>query len=213
MTAHAIQPTAGASNPVPALIVLGRDDSGKPHASWFDKAEAALATQAARLMGMSAVQVATDELRGLAGQLPHGRVFSSGRAFVPFVKGSLYDQLATHAPKPDPKANPKTQPASKPAGGGSVSPAKPEPSQAASYADEKPATGRASASIARDWDAIKVGSLVVAYESDDDGWWIARVSEVKGDGLFVLKWRDFPDMPPVLRKRADMALMHPECTK
>ncbi len=61
-------------------------------------------------MGMSAVQVATDELRGLAGQLPHGRVFSSGRAFVPFVKGSLYDQLATHAPKPDPKANPKRNP-------------------------------------------------------------------------------------------------------
>ena len=132
---------------------------------------------------------------------------------MPFVKGSLYDQLATHAPKPGPKPEPATKPASTPAGGGAGSSEKPEASQAASYADEQPAAGRASASIARDWDAIKVGSLVVAYESDDDGWWIARVSEVKGDCLFVLKWRDFPDMPPVLRKRADLALMHPECTK
>jgi hypothetical protein len=44
-------------------------------------------------MNMRAVPVETDDLRQLAGALPRGRVFSSGRAFTPFVKGKLYDRL------------------------------------------------------------------------------------------------------------------------
>ena len=77
----------------PFLVVFGRDQAGKPHASWFDQASAELATKAAALMNMRAVQVETDELRELIGTLPRGRVFSSGRAFTPFISGKLYNRL------------------------------------------------------------------------------------------------------------------------
>jgi hypothetical protein len=91
-----------ATNPKPssaalAVIVLGRDDAGKAHAAWFDQSEAALAEKAADFMNMRVLRVRTDEHRALAAQLPHGRVFASGRAFVPFVKASLFMALQAAA--------------------------------------------------------------------------------------------------------------------
>src|SRR3954471_13293333 len=82
-----------------AVVVFGRDEAGKPHAAWFDQGEASLAEKAADLMGLRLLRVHTDEHRALAAQLPHGRVFASGRAFVPFVKASLFRalQAATQA--------------------------------------------------------------------------------------------------------------------
>jgi hypothetical protein len=35
----------------PALVVFGRDEAGKAHASWFDQGDAKLAKKAAELMG------------------------------------------------------------------------------------------------------------------------------------------------------------------
>src|SRR4051812_20984121 len=67
------------SSAAPAIIVFGRDEAGKAHASWFDQSEAALAEKAADLMGLRVLRVQTDEHRVLAAQLPHGRVFASGR--------------------------------------------------------------------------------------------------------------------------------------
>src|SRR4051812_40519475 len=81
----------------PAIIIFGRDEAGKGHAAWFDQSEAALAEKAADFMNMRVLRVRTDEHRALAAQLPHGRVFASGRAFVPFVKASLFMALQTAA--------------------------------------------------------------------------------------------------------------------
>jgi len=64
----------------PSLVVFGRDDAGKPRASWFDAGSADLATKAADLMNMRVLRIATEEQKGLAGQLARGRVFASGRA-------------------------------------------------------------------------------------------------------------------------------------
>jgi hypothetical protein len=72
-----------------ALIVFGRDNGGKPHASRFDASEAELAEKAAGLMGMQVLRPETGEQRALAAKLPKGRVFASGRAFVPFVKAAV----------------------------------------------------------------------------------------------------------------------------
>ncbi|CAM5378594.1 hypothetical protein ATER59S_01696 [Aquamicrobium terrae] len=84
--------------PSTCLIVFGLDEKGRPHASWFGDEDVALARKAAAMMGMAAVEATSEALRALAGQLPAGRVFASGRAFVPFIKGGLYDQLAAHLP-------------------------------------------------------------------------------------------------------------------
>src|SRR3954469_1252231 len=83
--------------PPPALIVFGRDEAGKPHASRFSHADADLAERAAGLMGMRVLRVTGEEEIALAERLPAGRVFASGRAFVPFVAGSTFASLVAAA--------------------------------------------------------------------------------------------------------------------
>lgn len=44
------------------------------------------------------------------------------------------------------------------------------------------------------WAAIKVGSVVLASDTKDDGWWEAVVVKLEQNGATLrLKWRDFPD--------------------
>ena len=77
----------------PSLIVFGRDGAGKPRASWFDNKSAELASKAADLMRMRVFKVETDEQKAVAHQLAPGRVFSSGRAFTPFARASVFSKL------------------------------------------------------------------------------------------------------------------------
>jgi hypothetical protein len=77
----------------PCLVVFGRDEAGKPHASWFDAQSADLAMKAADLMNMRVLKVETEEHKALARQLAPGRVFASGRAFTPFARANLYSKL------------------------------------------------------------------------------------------------------------------------
>ncbi len=192
--------SAVTSTALPALIVLGLDDGGKAHASWFGESETDLAEKAASMMGMAALRASNDELRDLAGRLPHGKVFASGKAFVPFVKAATFDKIATHLPSsyrwPIRAAKPAAE--------------KPKPGKKASAAgaaqSEDPNEGL---TIPEGWDSIVFGSLVLACENVDEGWFPARVIQVSADGLFSLKWRDFPDWPVIVRPTHRLALLHP----
>lgn len=190
--ARAKMPDGG--NGLAALIVLGRDDAGRPHASWFGEADAVAATQAAELMGMVAIEIADGDLRALAGKLPQGRVFASGKAFVPFVKAALFDQLASHM-----RAE---QRAMLEAGDGGKQAA--ASSGAASASSDNP-----KFTLPDDWSKIVANSLVLAYSSDDESWFEAAVVETKGVDEVVLRWRDWPEMPNFVRRRQHVALMHP----
>jgi hypothetical protein len=77
----------------PSIVVFGRDDAGKPHASWFDAQSADLAIKAADLMNMRVLRVETEEQKALARQLARGRVFATGLAFTPFARANLYSKL------------------------------------------------------------------------------------------------------------------------
>ena len=85
------------SEKVPITVALGIGLDGKPHASRFADSDAPLVERAAQLMGFHAIQVPPDneELHGVAESLPRGRIFSTGRAFVPFVSRVAFDKLAT----------------------------------------------------------------------------------------------------------------------
>ena len=185
---------------LPALIVLGLDDGGKAHASWFGEAEVGMAEKAAGMMGMAALPVAdASDLKGLADQLPQGRVFESGRAFVPFVKRTLYDAIATHLPpgyqfpvralddRPPPKPKKASAPDAPESG-----PTRPEP--------HRPT----------DWEKIEVGSLVLATEGPMEGWFEARVTKISPEGVCTLRWRDWVDVPALTRKLIHLALLHPD---
>lgn len=181
-------------NGLATLIVLGRDDAGRPHASWFGEADAVAAAQAAELMGMVSINVVDGDLRALAGKLPQGRVFASGKVFVPFVKAALFDQIASHV-----SAEQRTM---LEAGGGGKQAA--ASSGAATTSSDSP-----KFTLPDDWSKIVANSLVLAYSADDESWFEAAVVETKGVDEVVLRWRDWPEMPNFVRRRQHLALMHP----
>ena len=82
---------------VPIIVVLGIDVDGRAHASRFEERDAPFVVRAAELMGFHVIRVApdNDELCGIAEKLPLGKIFATGRAFVPFVGRSAFDRLAT----------------------------------------------------------------------------------------------------------------------
>jgi hypothetical protein len=174
-----------------AVVVFGRDATGKPHASAFSQSEADLAVKAAGLMGMQVLRPETDEQRALAAKLPRGRVFASGKAFVPFVRTDLYEALTAvagvSAAEPAPKAKSvPTAPASPP---------------------ER--TSNANDDLAPDtWDDIGVGSIVLATEGPQEGWWESIVLRAEND-VFMLRWRDWPRLPTFNRRTWQLALLPP----
>lgn len=175
-----------------ALIVFGRDKDGKPHASTFSEVDAALATRAASLMGMRTLAVVTDEHRSVASQLPLGRVFASGRGFVPFVKKGLYERLSA-------LADPASEGDAVLSSPGSENLQQRPGGDASEAAEQRPTT----------WSEITAGSMVLIHGGGDDGWFEAEVVEAKADDLFTLRWRDWPDLPIMIRTRAHIALLNP----
>ncbi len=184
----------------PVLIVLGKDENGKSHASWFAADEVDLAAKAAGLMGMATLKIENEALFQLANkQLARGKVFASGRGFVPFVKAPVFDELVKNLPGgklPKLKATPKPadeKTKGKAAKGGSNKPVKATP----------PLYPRPL-----DWGSIVKGSLVLAAEPEEP-WCEAVVVDTKAGGLLVLRWRDYDGWPNIVRRREDVALLHP----
>ncbi|GJD50516.1 hypothetical protein OPKNFCMD_3259 [Methylobacterium crusticola] len=196
----------------PALVLFGRDESGRPRAAWFDASEAKLAAQAAGLMKLRVLHLANDEQRRFADEFTHGRVFSSGRAFVPYVRRELYPRLVEIAGGSSPSlveggAKPSGKPpaAVKPPEGPAVA----QPAKAAA----KPAARPAERAFVgnpqpQDRDEIGLGSFVLVTEGPSEGWWEAEVIGING-GVFSLRWRDYPTEPTLLRRAGEVALLPP----
>ena len=176
-----VPPTAAQPEAPPALILFGLDEANKAHAARFGEADVELAERAAGMMGLRCLKVATPEVAAIALGLPQGRVFSSGRGFVPFAKTAVYDRLSgfneVYAPAPPPEV---------------VDAPAPE-------VTSTPAT----------WADIVVGGLVLASEGESEGWFEAVVIEDRGEDLLVLRWRDWPDNEPFPRRREHIALLPP----
>ena len=62
--------------------------------------------------------------------------------------------------------------------------------------------------LPKTWDDIKIGSEVIGFESAEDGWWEAIVTEINGE-MLALRWRDYPRQPMVARRRHQVALRFP----
>lgn len=169
------------------VIVFGRDGK-KARGSWFPAEAGAAAHSAAKAMGMNALDVANDDVRHLATRLPQGRLFDSGKAFVPFVQSAVLDALVTHLPR--------GQSLKVRASAASAAPVPTAVSKAASGVTHHP----------KDWQDIKVGSLVLATEGDGEGWFECVVQEAYEKEV-RLKWRDYPDYEAFTRGRDQLALM------
>lgn len=171
-----------------SVILFGRDGA-KARASWFGSDEMERAKKAAKLMDMNFISIGNDDVRQLATKMPKGRLFDSGKAFVPFVQGAVCDQLVAHLPKGQ-KLRVRMATSTKEAAADTT----------------KESNNVAPPHYPKDWGDIKVGSLVLASESEDDGWWPCIVQEVYSKEL-RLKWRDYPDYDVVTRGYDQVALM------
>jgi hypothetical protein len=197
-------PIGNHADDAPAVILCSPHGEERPHASWFGLADSQKAVAAAEQMGMHAIAVAGDDLKAIAAQLPKGKIFPSGKAFVPFVRAALFADLARQVPHDNkvPKKRLRVV-----AGTDDGKPG--DNKQTASPA--KPSTKLPEGEPTRpeDWSRIRVGSLVLAREAVDEGWFESIVTEVNSDGACWLRWRDWPDLDPFVRYRSQLALLHP----
>lgn len=226
----------------PALVLFGRNRSGKPCAAWFDRSQAEAATAVAVTMKLRVLPVVGGADRALALQLAHGRILPSGKAHVPGARRDLYGRLVALVgesaglgiterpeervePPREPDAPAREAPPAATAGATEPSPesvadklpvpdgvrdltavasadarAKPRPGDGLFVGEVRPATR----------EQIGLGSLVLAHEGPDDGWWEAEVIGANGR-TFSLRWRDYDPMafPTVLRTVDELALLPP----
>ncbi|MBB2962535.1 hypothetical protein [Methylobacterium sp. R2-1] len=195
-----VTPAAQVGAAPSAVILFGRDEQGRPHASRFDGSNLAGVEAAARLMGLHLGVADTAALRDLANRFPAGRLFPSGKGFVPFVKADLYARLLAATGTPDTPMPGKA--AGKPADA-------PPPTGAGSGGKGSPDAPGGAPKAPNDWAAIGIGSTVLACQGPMEGWWEAVVLYTKANDAFVLRWRDFPDDGEFTRARKDLALMPP----
>ena len=81
------------ANGNPELIVLGRDEAGKPRAARFPIGHDNLVAKAAKAMNLAVCKADGGALAELAKKLPTGRLYATGKGFVPPVGRGLYDKI------------------------------------------------------------------------------------------------------------------------
>ncbi len=172
--------TKEANGSGPELIVLGRDDDGKPRAARFPASQADLVAKAAKAMNLTVCKGDGAALAELTKKLPNGRLYATGRGFVPPVGRSLYVKIVEQL----------------------LQAGQPVPKDVEQASAEQPAPG-----LPITWDDIAVGHLVIAQEGAKDGWWEAIVLAKDGD-MLTLKWRDY-QQPHVTRHAGAVALLKP----
>jgi hypothetical protein len=145
----------------PELIVLGRDEAGKPQAARFPAGHNDLVTKAAKAMNLTVCKAESADVAELAKKLPTGRLYSTGRGFVPAVGRSLYDRLVEQL---------------KLAG-------QPVPGEPDQPNGDRSAAPQVAPGLPTGWNDIAVGHLVIAHDSAIRGWWEAIVLGRDGDML------------------------------
>jgi hypothetical protein len=84
---------------------------------------------------------------------------------------------------------------------------KPQPAKPKSSAN--PASAGSTTAFPKTWDDIDVNCLVLAKEDGPwRSWWEAIPTD-KSDHMFLLRWRDFPQVPTITRPRWALGLLYP----
>ena len=213
-----------------AIVIFGRDDGGKAHGSRFSQEDREVAIKAAHLMGFTALAVQQDAVRTIAGILPEGRVFDSGKAFVPFVKAGHCIALEAHAKQfPGEVLRPSQAVLDELAKLAAVEESnahadaatQPTPSAEADTQAGSDKAGKSSdlpseLTLPSQWPALTKGSHVVAVDDPDDGWWVAKMVNLHRSGvgktittMLTLKWVDSPEDPTFVRRANEVAYFHP----
>jgi len=179
-------------------LVYGLDKEGKPRGARYLTIRDDFVSTAMD-MGLQ-VLVVPDELASIVAKLPLGRIYASGKAFIPVIRRPLYDKLK--------EAHDKLE---------AVHKVESEKAQAESSRRINQLIAQGDVSLGKkatgnppsDWIAIVAGDMVVAMVSPDEGWWCCIIVERNGD-LLKLRYRDFPKRPEFVRHISTIARVHPD---
>lgn len=198
--ADAAKQISYADSDIPALVVFDRNGNEPPRGSWFDADSVAEAKAGAVAMGAQIIAVKGAEVMALANRVPKGRIFSSGKLFIPRIQKEVYEQLQGHVPEEDRKPQLELV-------------ASDEGKSEDDGASESSASGLdLKGTLPSEWSKIGVGSLVLTrdIEEDDEAFYLAVVMGKAGPTSFQLKWRDYPDLAPLTRDARQLAMLHPK---
>lgn len=160
--------------------------------AWFDLSHWAALAKVAGELGHLLVEVDTAKLDQLAPDLPAGKVNPHGKPdTLPVVPQAVIERLAALvAPsQPDGTAAPPVN----------------------TKTNAPPAVSLAKAAeptVPIPWSQVATGSVVLASDVQDDGWWecIVEAVEAEGDTL-VLRWRDFPGLDTFRKPLARVGIL------
>ncbi|MEH2565587.1 hypothetical protein [Bradyrhizobium sp. AZCC 2289] len=184
------QPEKKTANAPDKLFVFGLDEDGKPRGARFAEFNEKVVSAAAQ-MKLASVHPASPAVAEIGMKLPVGRLYASGKAFVPPVRRDLLGKLKAALEAPGDESQVQ----------------QPAPAQAAEKA--KAASGVVAAGLPRTWGSIEVGQLVLVEDDDPGyGWWPCLVTERNKDVL-TLRLRDYPDKGTYVRHIAQVGLVNP----
>ena len=170
-------------------VVIGVGSDKKPHAARYHDRDGAVVARAAGLMGYKIASAVNAKAKTIAKTLPEIKLFASGRALVPRVKQSVFDYLNEALTFPtlrngkDPNA------------------------LSQSAADVTEQTEDLNGLLPNPWASIKVGSIVLAVDSDVEGWFEAVVVNLSLKGAMLgLRWRDYPRLQQFKAPRTAVAI-------
>jgi hypothetical protein len=184
---HEKKPTVAPDN----LFVFGIDDEGKPRGARFAELNDKVVS-AASSMKLKSVHSPSAAFSGIAMKLPVGRLYASGKAFVPPIRRDLVDKLNAVLATP---------------GDGSQT-------QESNSASTDEPTGPSDepkvrvAGLPKTWDSVDVGSVVLAMDGPEDGWWECVVLK-REDAVLTLRLRDYPKQGTYIRHLTQVALINP----
>lgn len=169
---------------VKRLVMLARGLAGEPRGAWFEPAHSDGLVRAALQAGAYLVELDANRLRQLDPSVAAGQLLSRGRPSpLPPIERKTFDALIALPPLV----------------------AVPKQLDGSPGEDSRAVRNRRSSKLRNAKRTIKVGTIVLASVSPDDGWWEAEVVALTNDEL-LLRWRDFPDLALFTKSAAAISL-------
>ncbi len=166
-------------DPTPRLVLLHLANR-QPRGAWFDATHRDGLLKAAAEPNHAYVELDVARLKEIAPTLGTVKISAAGRPDpLPVMLAGAFEKLLALA---------------------TVGPlAKAQPPAA------MPGTGKINVPVP--WSDIVVGSVVLASDAQEDGWFECTVLEIAAPGLLRIRWRDYPDYEPFHRPVERVGLM------
>lgn len=174
------------------LFVFGIDKEGKPRGARFIEYNERVLSFVSELL-LTSVFPASAAFAEVAKKLPQGRIYSSGKAFLPPIKRDLIDKLNAVLATPGDESQ-AFRLAQTPEGD--------------SEDPKVRTTSPITFGLPPSWDSVQAGHVVLIHESPADGWWEATVLERENE-ILTLRFRDYPRQPKFQRHISQVALINP----